>query len=113
MSQNTKAVQNDEKAYTSASTAENQKVSLHVYANAPHTPPPKISSIFHSEMSSASSRTIMRRTRCVIVQNNSKIVAALSRADMALTAIAAWAAVPPNRVMKNRAHSMKMGLPGG
>ena len=30
MSQNTSAVQNDEKAYTSPSTAENQNVSLHV-----------------------------------------------------------------------------------
>ena len=66
-----------------------------------------------SETSCASSRTTKRRTRCVTVQNSSKMVAALSSADIELTAMAAVCAPPPKMVTKNRAVSMNIGLPGG
>ena len=42
MAQNTSAVTRDDIAYTSPSTAENQNVSLNVYARAPTAPAPKI-----------------------------------------------------------------------
>ena len=65
------------------------------------------------DISVASSRTMRRRTRWVMVQNSSRIVAALSSADMELTATAAPVMSPPKSVTKKRAASMKMGLPGG
>ena len=49
MAQNTSAVTSDDIAYTSPSTAENQNVSLYVYARAPTAPEPKIVMTFARE----------------------------------------------------------------
>ena len=113
MSQNTSAVQNEENAYTSPSTAENQKVSLHAYMSAPHIPDANITVIFSGLISCASSLTIRRFTRWVMVQNRSNMVAALSSPDMALTISATLVTSPNAKLAKNRAASMNMGLPGG
>ncbi len=72
-----------------------------------------IISVLRREISVAPSRTTRRRTRWVTVQKSSRMVAALRRADMLLTATAAMLMLPPKRVTKKRAASMKMGLPGG
>ena len=113
MSQNTRAVQNDEKAYTSPSTAENQNVSLHVYASAPQRPDPKMTSILTRGISVASSLTMRRLTRCVTVQKSRSMVAAESNADMMLTISATLDMSPKAKLTKNLAASMKIGLPGG
>ena len=113
MSQNTSAVQNEEKAYTSPSTAENQNVSLQAYIMAPQKPLPKITSIFSGDTPEALSLTTSRRTRWVMVQNSSRMVAALSRADIELTIKAILEMSPPAKLTKNRAASMNIGLPGG
>ena len=46
MAQNTRAVISEDMAYTSPSTAENQNVSLNVYARAPTAPEPKMAIAF-------------------------------------------------------------------
>ncbi len=69
-------------------------------------------STVRSVSGSEPSRTVSRRVRWVIVQNSSSMVAALRSADMLFTATAALP-MPPKMVMKKRAASMKMGLPGG
>ena len=51
--------------------------------------------------------------RWVTVQKSRRMVPAESSADIELTAMAAFCAVPPKSVTKKRAVSMKMGLPGG
>ncbi len=48
-----------------------------------------------------------------MVQNSNSIVPAESSADMELTIRAALVMSPPAKLTKNRAASMKMGLPGG
>ena len=72
-----------------------------------------MTSIRESDISVASSLTVSRLMRWVIVQNSSRIVPALSMADITLTATAAEEMSPPKRVMKKRPASMKIGLPGG
>ena len=113
MSQNTRAVQNDEKAYTSPSTAENQNVSLHVYTNAPHKPEPRIAMVFGKEISVASSATTRRLAKWVMLQNKNSIVPALRSADIVFTQYAASDASPPAKFTKNLAASINIGLPGG
>ena len=83
MSQNTTAVNNDDEAYTSPSTALNQNVSLNVYANAPTAPAPS-RAIICAKLSGATSFF----ARAVIVQNRNRIVNAEASADNAFTHIA-------------------------
>jgi len=59
MAQNTTAVNNDDMAYTSASTAENQKVSLKQYANAPTAPAPHMDITSALVISSPLRKTIL------------------------------------------------------
>ena len=105
-----RAVQKEEKAYTSASTAENQNVSLHVYANAPHTPLPNINAALRREMPCRPASR--RRAKWVMVQNSNNIVAALRSADMALMQIATLSGEDA-KLEKNLAVRAKNGLPGG
>ena len=48
-----------------------------------------------------------------MVQNSSRMVAALSSADIALTHFDTSVTSPPANSVANRATRMKMGLPGG
>jgi hypothetical protein len=83
-----------------------------VYISAPHAPLANITSICKGVTPVAESFTTSFFTRCVIVQNNSSIVAALSRADIVLTATATYSG-PGAKLTKNRAASINIGLPGG
>ena len=110
MSQKTRAVRKLEKAYTSASTAENQKVSLKVKARAPVKPLPSINTACEGESVLPVCKSL--RVRCVMVQNKNRIHPALSNADMMLTICATLEGSLANWV-KRLAVSMKKGAPGG
>ena len=86
IAQNTSAVNSEDIEYTSASTAENQKVSENVYANAPTKPAPSNP----IPLAKVSGR-INLRPKAVIVQKRNKIVNAEANADIAFTHMATCA----------------------
>jgi len=97
MAQKTMAVKNDEKPYTSASTAENQNESEKVYANPPTKPLPKIAMVWLSV--GTLSLVITLLVRWVMVQNRNKMVNALARTVNVFISTAASSG-PPNKVKK-------------
>ena len=80
---------------------------------APQNPEANITTIFSGLTVVASSLTVRRFTRCVMVQKSSRMVPALSSPDMALTIRATFVGSPNAKLAKKRAASMKIGLPGG
>src|SRR5690606_5612381 len=80
IAQKTMAVQSEERAYTSDSTAENQNVSEKVYASAPTSPLPMIRKIFPAFSSPDCFRTSFL-ARAVMVQKRNRIVNPLARTD--------------------------------
>src|SRR5690606_6181620 len=82
IAQNTTAVQREDIAYTSDSTAENQNVSVKAYASAPTTPE-AITTNSCGELNSAWSDvpTNTLRAKAVIVQNRKRIVKPLQTTD--------------------------------
>ena len=131
MAQNTSAVKRELMAYTSPSTALNQKVSLKQYASAPTAPEPKIAIARATLLSSflrglcpllspaASGRTrelshgapIKRLAKKTMVKYNRKMVRALRMAFMAFTATAACSGF--TGMVKKRATNWNTGFPGG
>ena len=131
MAQKTKAVKKEDMAYTSPSTALNQKVSEKQYAKAPTAPEAKIAiaratlrSSFLRGLSpllspAASGRAvrpshgtpIKRLAKNTMVKYSRKMVRALSTAFMAFTATAACCA--STGMVKKRAKSWNTGFPGG
>src|ERR1044072_2593419 len=87
MAQNTMAVNIEDIAYTSPSTAENQNESEKQYASAPTTPLPKMANILPS-VNSCWLAAINFFPKRVMDQYIKSMVAALARADIQLTAAA-------------------------
>jgi hypothetical protein len=100
-------VKSDEDAYTSPSTAENQKVSEKVYANAPTAPAPNRAMPFQVVSGCTSFFA-----NAVIVQKRKRIVNALASAERAFTHIATCDVSDAKR-LKKWPISMKNGAPGG
>ena len=112
MAQNTRAVNNDDVAYTSASTAENQNVSEKAYARAPVSPAAIIAIVcpnFGSEPDDA----IIFFARWVMVQKRNIIVNALARADMIFDVEGYFAETSETKRLKNLASIINIGAPGG
>src|SRR5690554_6656057 len=101
IAQNTTAVNKEDRPYTSASTAENQNVSVNAYAEAPTRPAAKITK---REMPDNSFSTKNLRAKCVIVQNKNIIVAPLATAVKILIAFAISSTLSPTKIAKNRAN---------
>src|SRR5690554_223634 len=112
ISQKTSAVSIEEKAYTSPSTAENQKVSENVYTSAPTTPLPMTAMICPLLSILLPLLSSSLRVRCVIVQKRKRMVKALISADMLLIIIATCEGSCANW-LKRFPTSMKKGAPGG
>ena len=110
MAQNTSAVNNEDNAYTSPSTAENQKLSLNVYANAPTAPAP-MTAQRSAVLASPEGSAIIFFAKCVMLQKRNKMVNELLRAESELAKTAAVSGVA--KIIKKRARSMKKGAPGG
>ena len=110
MAQKTAAVNKDDIAYTSPSTAENQNESEKVNARAPTNPAPQIAIEFDEERASPLFSIILL-PKWVMVQNRKRIVNAEQRALMAFTIIAALSGWANN--VKNLPKSWKTGFPGG
>jgi len=87
IAQNTAAVKNDESAYTSPSTAENQNESVKVKAMAPTNPLPQM--LICSALDNSSEGKSLR-AKCTILQYSSIIDPALASADKELTINAAF-----------------------
>src|SRR5690606_28835619 len=79
IAQNTTAVQREDMAYTSVSTAENQNVSEKVYANAPTNPAPMIWNYWAVVISGSLASIFF--ANAVMVQNKKVMVRALESAD--------------------------------
>ena len=75
------AVKKEEVPYTSASTAENQKVSEKVYASAPTIAAPMITDVWVVSGAIVLSGTINFFAKCEIVQKRNNIESALVSAD--------------------------------
>src|SRR5438093_452680 len=111
IAQKTIAVKNEELAYTSPSTAENQNESLNVYAKAPTRPAP-MTAINWEEVDSAFPITIFL-ARAVMVQKRNKIVNALISAERTFTIIGCiFTLSPPNKI-KILPSIRNKGAPGG
>ena len=110
MAQKTRAVKKEDMAYTSPSTALNQKVSEKQYAKAPTAPEAKIAIACPvvSPFVSAFATLLAKNT---MVKYSRKMVRALSTAFMAFTATAACCA--STGMVKKRAKSWNTGFPGG
>jgi hypothetical protein len=100
-------VKSEESAYTSASTAENQKVSENAYARAPVNPAPiiimiseRIGIIFYNYFG----------CEMVMLQNRKRMVNALASADIIFMLMATFEVLPAKRV-KKRPSSIKKGHP--
>ena len=89
IAQNTMAVKNDDEAYTSPSTAENQNESENVYAKAPTIPLPNIVRIVHVLISFSPLWFQIFLPKAVIVQKRNKMVNALISALRLFTICAA------------------------
>ena len=116
MSQKTTAVKREDDAYTSPSTAENQKVSEKVYANAPTAPAPRRAMprvrLIGDEVKGDEAGFTNLHPNAVIVQKRKRIVNAEANAERALTHIATCV-VSAAKSEKKRPMSMKKGAPGG
>ena len=109
--QNTAAVNRDDMAYTSASTAENQKVSDQQYARAPTTPAPMRENACPADrVPLPPFFSMMRRPRWTIVRYRKNMVNAEQRALMMFTAMAACSG--DANMVKNLAIIWNTGLPG-
>ena len=110
--QTTMAVKKDDIAYTSASTAENQKLSEKVYTKAPINPDNK--SIMLSGLVNESKVLfkIFRPMR-TIVQCKNKIVRALDTTDIIFTQKATRLTSPRANKENMRPINKKRGAPGG
>ena len=96
MAQKTTAVNNDDIAYTSASTAENQKESVNVNDKAPVNP----DSIIRIVLFRLSVFMIFE-VRCVMVQNKKSIVNSLDSTLKKLIANAIFSRFPKAKSEKN------------
>src|SRR5690606_12486955 len=111
MAQNTTAVQRDDIAYTSDSTAENQNVSENVYAKAPTAPAPRICTSLPS-VGSAPRGTMVFRTKAVIVQNRKSIVRPLDTAEPKFIQNAIRISSPNARLENTFCSIRNRGAPG-
>ena len=103
-------MKSEESAYTSASTAEYQKVSENAYARAPVKPAPVM--IMISEIDQELSFITILAARLVILQKRKRMVNALASADIIFILMATFEVLPAKRV-KKRPSSIKKGAPGG
>ena len=111
MAQKTTAVQNDERANTMVSTAENQKVSVNVKVKAPTRPPPIIRmSLVVSGTSSFLSNNFF--ARAVMVQKRNMMVAPLARAEPILVKKGTLVLSPIEKSEKNFPSIANRGYPG-
>ena len=111
IAQNTRAVKRDDMAYTSPSTAENQNVSLNVYARAPTAPDPKMAIAFATGYVPSSDGFTSLFAKNTMVRYRKNMVRAEHMAFMALTATAAC--MLSVNIVKKRANSWNTGFPGG
>ena len=111
IAQNTSAVNSEDMAYTSPSTAENQNVSEKQYARAPTAPEPYMAIALETGYVPSADGFTTRFARNTIVRYSRKMVRAEQSALITFTAIAAWA--PSVKIVKNLANSWKTGFPGG
>ena len=108
MAQKTRAVKKEDMAYTSPSTALNQKVSEKQYASAPTAPEAKIAIACPGPTGDPTTTLLAKNT---MVKYSRKMVRALRMAFMAFTATAACCA--STGMVKKRAKSWNTGFPGG
>ena len=116
MHQKVMAVKNDDIAYTSPSTAENQKESEKVYVRDPITPAAKIAIILKGSSSLSDLLLYIFLPKAVIVQKRNKIENDEHKAESTLTA-AAICSVAPVKVSETKANILAIilhkGAPGG
>ena len=110
MHQKMTAMNNDEKAYTSASTAENQKESETAYAVAPTKPAPRIEILVELDVTQVVANIF--RQNHVIVQNKNMIVRALSIAEAELINRVIWPGFDPASKEAIRPINRNNGFPG-
>src|ERR1044072_2849735 len=110
IAQKTAAVNKDDNAYTSPSSAENPAESVNAYESAPTAPATRIK-MNVSFVNSSCTRSTNFFARCVMLQNKNKAVNALANADMVLMQAATCSRFPKSE--KNLATSKKNGAPGG
>ena len=111
IAQNTRAVNSEDIAYTSPSTAENQKVSEKQYARAPTAPLPKMAmadAVLHLPSSPLATSLLAKKT---MVRYRRNMVKAEQSALITFTATAACEASV--NMVKNLAISWNTGFPGG
>jgi hypothetical protein len=101
----------DDRAYTSPSIAENQKVSVKAYDSAPIAPAPNVRIVRCVVIASPPCVNI-RRARCVIVQKRKRMQNADAIAFIALIAAGTYSAAGAKSDAK-RANIIKSGAPGG
>src|SRR5690606_36072305 len=111
IAQKTTAVQREERAYTSDSTAENQNESEKAYAIAPITPAAMICQRTAPAGSVPDSPNVLR-TRAVIVQHRNSTVSPLARADPKFIQYAIRAASPNARLEITFCNMRNKGAPG-
>ena len=112
MAQNTKAVKNDDIAYTSASTAENQMESEKVQTSPPTNPEP-ITAIICPEFKASSALTNIFLAKCVIDQKRNSTVKAAENTLNMLTQKATCSTSSPAKRENIRPINKKNGAPGG
>ncbi len=100
---NTSATNKDDRAYTSASTAENQNESVKAKASAPTREASKIAGVSRGAIFSINQTEI---------QNSSITVPALDRADTQLIIPAACSTCPKLNKAKTRPSNINRGAPG-
>jgi hypothetical protein len=110
MHQKTTAVNKDDMAYTSASTAENQNESDTAYAMAPIKPAPRIKILWLFEVCQDEEKIFLQNH--VMVQNKNMMVSALAIPDEALTISAMWLLSEPANKDAMHPINKKSGLPG-
>ena len=111
IAQKTMAVKSDDIAYTSPSTAENQNVSLNVYARAPTAPDPKMAIALATLYVPSSEGLTSLFAKKTMVRYRKNIVKAEQIAFIAFTATAAC--MLSVNIVKKRAKSWNTGFPGG
>src|SRR5690606_2548674 len=113
IAQNTTAVQSDDIAYTSASTAENQNVSVKAYASAPTAPEAiiiNICNVLSAAFRSLPTNTL--RASAVIVQNRKRMVKPLQTAEPTFIQNAIFVGSPSARFENTFSTIKKSGAPG-
>ena len=108
MAQNTAAVNSEDKAYTSPSTAENQNESLKAYASAPTAEAPSTATWAPWVKVSLLKNL---RAKCETDQNKKSTVKELASA---LSTLMARASLPsPKKITNRREINIHSGAPGG